>query len=410
MRHICFLSYASENADSQLDGFFRDLCKEIAPGTAWSMDDARIAFRDRRNLRLGRTWSSELRQALESSSVLVCLASPAYYVKAFCGKEFYIFQKRIQNYTQDNRNTSPAILPLLWYPHRIHALMGEYVWKDLTLPADYERFGLRGLKFEKPSQYKKALAAIAHSIVEIWQKREPEIELPSGVASEFDEIPNAFGGDDWEEAANAQGWIHGPTVANVIYGAGTRRTGASPKYGEFPRDWKPYLPPVAETVGDLTRSAVHGQSLRYREIPVNDNLEQELKQAQKRKNLVLVVADAASLTHEPNPQLKTFDPLKPEGTALLMPWDNSQEAPWGSEELKQNIDGVFSAKSRTPACFRAPILSVDNLRDTLEKTLVEIRASFTKQEATRKEIVMPRPPPFQEQSDATTATRGTRSN
>ena len=387
MRHILFLSYASENAkDAQFLGFCKELSQVIAPRTPWSYDDDRISFRDRKNLRLGEKWEPELRDALEASSVMVCLTSEAYYRKAFCGKEFYIFEQRLRKYEEDKGNAAPIILPVIWAPHKIPPVMNAYVWKHDDMPEEYEQLGLRDLRWLNRNLYKRALAAIARKIVETWQAREKSKELLSDAALEFEQIPNAFGGAEWADAANGQGWIQGPTVANVVYGAGTKLAVASPRYGEYAREWKPFLPPDPQTVGDVTRSAIHGQSLRYREILVDDDLDKELPMAQKRKNLIVVVADAASLDDESNSKLSVYDGLKPEGTALLMPWHDTEENSWKNEKLQKSIDQVFPVKSRTPACYRAPLLSVDQLRNTLDVTLVEIRDSLTKLEASTKPV------------------------
>ena len=245
MRHILFLSYASENAkDTQFLGFCKELSQVIAPRTPWSYDDDRISFRDRKNLRLGEKWEPELRDALESSSVLVCLTSEAYYRKAFCGKEFYIFERRLKKYEEDKINSPPIILPVIWSPHKIPPMMNTYVWKHDDMPEEYEELGLRDLRWLNRNLYKRALAAIARKAVEIWRAREKTLEHPSDAATEFEQIPNAFGGTEWADAANDQGWIHGPTVANVVYGAGTKLAVASPKYGDYAREWRPFLPPI----------------------------------------------------------------------------------------------------------------------------------------------------------------------
>jgi hypothetical protein len=69
-----------------------------------------------------------------------------------------------------------------------------------------------------------------------------------------------------------------------------------------------------------------------------------------------------------------------------MPWDESQQSPWKTEKLQESIDQVFPVKSRTAACYRAPILSVDQMRSTLDATLVEIRDSLTKLGVSSKPI------------------------
>ena len=385
MRHILFLSYDSKNSkDAQFQGFFKDLCREISLRTQFTAEDERIAFRDRISLPLGEQWGAPLRQALEQSSVLLCLSAPGYYNKSFCGKEFYIFQQRIKKHANAAGYVLPKILPIIWVPEALPSEMNEYVWKHDDLPDEYSEKGLRYLRWIKSVQYKKSLAVLADAILAIWKKREKAIERSSEAAEDFDQIPNAFGGDEWEEAANGQGWIPGPEVANVVYGAGTKQTVPSPKYGELAREWKPYLPPFPHTVAELTRSVVHSQALRYREIPVDNNLDKELELAQRRKNLIVVVADAASLADESSSQLRIYDSLRAEGTALLMPWDECAENPWNRAELQKSIQDIFPVKSITPACYRAPILSVEQMRSTLDRTLVEIRDSLTKLELSSK--------------------------
>jgi FxsC-like protein len=264
--------------------------------------------------------------------------------------------------------------------------MNAYIWKA-DFPSEYEQRGLKELRWLKSGSYKKIVAAIGHRIIDLWKKREMQAEIASDVALAFDQIPNAFGGEI-EDAADSKGWIRGPVVANVVYGAGTKHAvptlGIAPKYGNSPRDWKPYLPPTSDTVADLTQAVIRGQALRYREIPVDGNMEAELISAQERNNLILMIADPASITDEEESKLSDFDQLKPEGTALLMPWDEVQQSPWKNEKLQKSIDRVFPVKSRTPSCYRAPILTVDQLRGTLDTTLVEMRNSLTKLGASLK--------------------------
>src|SRR5438874_1656423 len=92
--HIVFFSYARENLDPYLEDFFKDLSAAIAPATQWGAEDERISFRDKANLRLGENWKSHIEGALQSSTVLVCVTSVAYFSKEFCGKENYFFDQR----------------------------------------------------------------------------------------------------------------------------------------------------------------------------------------------------------------------------------------------------------------------------------------------------------------------------
>ena len=49
---------------------------------------------------------------------------------------------------------------------------------------------------------------------------------------------------------------------------------------------------------------------------MDEDLDKELTLAQKRKNLIVVVADAASLNDEANSRLKVYDALQPEEDGL----------------------------------------------------------------------------------------------
>src|ERR1035441_7286102 len=89
MSHIAFFSYARVNLDPYLVNFFHDLCAEIAPATIWAKEDDRISFYDKGNLRLMEHWKTHIDQALQSSAVLVCITSAAFFNSAFCGKEYY---------------------------------------------------------------------------------------------------------------------------------------------------------------------------------------------------------------------------------------------------------------------------------------------------------------------------------
>ena len=83
--------------------------------------------------------------------------------------------------------------------------MNAYVWKHDDVPEEYEERGLRELRWLNRSLYKKALAAIAREVVDVWQRREKAMERQSGAALEFEQIPNAFGGAEWADAANGRG-------------------------------------------------------------------------------------------------------------------------------------------------------------------------------------------------------------
>src|SRR5687768_10172408 len=93
--HVFFFSYAHENKDPQLEAFFEDLCGEVAPYTEWGdAQSPNVSFRDGKNLPLMEEWRPALLRAIQTSAVLVCVTSPAFFKKRFCGQEHYIFDLR----------------------------------------------------------------------------------------------------------------------------------------------------------------------------------------------------------------------------------------------------------------------------------------------------------------------------
>jgi hypothetical protein len=116
MSHVFFFSYARENLDKELKAFFEDLCTEVAPYTQWASDDSRISFRDGRDLPLMEQWEPAIMGAIQTSAVLVCVTSLAYFQKHFCGQEYWVFDRRRRQNLQDGDPVPTVVLPVIWAP------------------------------------------------------------------------------------------------------------------------------------------------------------------------------------------------------------------------------------------------------------------------------------------------------
>jgi FxsC-like protein len=249
----------------------------------------------------------------------------------------------------------------------------------------YESKGLRYLKKLEPTEYERCVIAFAEAIKNAWETHKNIPELPN--VAPFEDIPNTFAGGNWEEAAGPQGWLPGPNVANFVYAAGlSHELPQQPvgRYGTKSSEWRPYLPPEPATICEIAKSVTGKQSLRYREIPIDHNLEAELQSARDRKNLTVVVADPNTLTMQQYQPVTVFDKAPWEGTALLMPWDESLQ-PW-DEQLQKTVTSSFPIRSQSKAPpFQAPILTVADLAKTLDVTLTDLRAAVTQAGAQQKE-------------------------
>ena len=192
-------------------------------------------------------------------------------------------------------------------------------------------------------------------------------------------MPNAFLRGDWHEAANENGWLRGPGVANFVFAAGNSQQLPRPpgRYGTRASDWRPYLPPVSKTIAEIAREAVRKQSLHYREILPDEHLKSELHNARHRKNLTIVVADPSTLPIASYRQISaTFDSLTWEGAALLMPWA-SAEMSWGDPIVQTDVRGAFPVTSQlAKPAFQAPIRTANELEESFDVTLTELRAAL----------------------------------
>jgi hypothetical protein len=378
MAHVFFFSYASENRDHHLERFFDDLCAEIAPEVKWAWDDPNISFRDGKNLPLMEDWQAAIMDALQTSGVLVCMTSQAYFEKPFCGQEYYIFDQRRRQGLGAGAVIPKTVLPIIWAPvDGSWPLVDEIQWAAFGFPAIYKEKGLRYLKKFESSQYEKCVYECAQAILKAWKAHKTVEKLAT--VGPFAHIPNAFAGGVWTEAAGPGGWIEGPDVANFVYcaAADLHKLHPESRYGATSASWRPYHPPEARTIAQIAKSAAQKHSLRYREIPVSQDLGKDLSLASQRNNLTLVVADPQTLAVADYQPVNSFDGLeKFDGTSLLMLWDDAVQ-PWAT--VQELVAKAFPTRSASkPPVYIAPIRTAEELDKLLDCTMADLRGAMTK--------------------------------
>lgn len=397
MPPIVFFSYARVNLDPYLEEFFKDLCSEISPYTDWSSEDENISFRDKNNLRVMENWKSHIQGALQSSAVLVCITSFAYFHSPFCGKEYYIFDQKRRQGLKPNQDPPGVILPVIWVPvaNGLPADMNEPQQVPPGISDRYRQQGLRFLQRFERDTYDKCVYAFASAIREAWEKH-AKIK-PLANLMDFKDIPNSFANGDWQEAAGPGGWLPGPEVANFIFVAGSHeeiaeQVKAPPgRYGSSASEWRPYLPPDEKTILHHARTAAAKQSLKFRQLPTDENLETEIRGAKNRKNLTIVIADPISLEAGPFEAAGALEQHWWEGTALVLPCDN-KIAEW-DEAGVQSLQTTFPVISQlqTPN-VQGPVRSALDLQNTLDLTLTYMRTAITQAETNKKEKTGDPPP------------------
>jgi hypothetical protein len=391
MPHIVFFSYARENLDPYLDDFFKDLAGEIAPHTPWPAEDERVAFTDRNNIRLMENWAPRIDEALQTTSVLVCITSVAYFLKEFCGKEYYVFDQRRRQGLAAGTPPPPVILPVIWAPvlDGLPEFMTEPQYVPPGIADEYRRVGLRRLKRLKRPAYDECVVAFADAIRDAAHRYNIP-RLPD--AMDFDEIPNAFASGDWQEAAGPRGWLTGPEVANFVFAGRVRGdvVPPTPRFGDLPAHWRPYLPPRPTTILEYAKNVAR-KKFKFREIRVDSTLAEELAAARNRKNLTIMVADPHALPLPTFQRARAIEDLWWEGTALVLPCDDS--VPRAVETgVPQGLEAVFPMIAQTSSAAVRVAGSDQELETVLDVTLTELRAAVTKAETDRKEKTDAPPP------------------
>jgi FxsC-like protein len=143
---------------------------------------------------------------------------------------------------------------------------------------------------------------------------------------------------------------------------------APERYGAKAGEWKPFFPPKLETVSEIAYAAAKRHELKYREIPVDKDVERELKDARLRQNLTVVVVDPLSLGTNCDKVAAAFDSMAWDGAAVLVPLDASG-TPWDGLACDATRK-AFPVMSKVGApAFQAPISAAQDLADRLDDAL-----------------------------------------
>lgn len=378
-----FLSYARDDSDTYLRKFFEDLCKETA--LRERLLDGEIGFFDTEAIQTGDFWQENLERALGTSRVLIGLCSPAYVNSEYCGKEFQAFRERVDSYVRQKRPAEAPrlILPILWGPPNdaFPDAIKELQYTDHQFPPIYEQEGLRYLMklSEFKDDYEKFVTRLAQKVVDAGRKHPlPRRQSLRPLAS----LKSAFRREARQAAGPKPASLGGFEDARFVYVA------ASPKelegvrsrvdlYGERGRSWRPYLPDVEEPIGVIAQEVASKQKLFYDEIPLDDDLIDRLREAEKNREIVVILLDAWTLRiGSYKGMMQPFDRENFLNCALLIPWnDKDQETLGQRAELEKAVKSTFRFKAelKSSTYYKDSIRSAKELRSKLLKTMTEIR-------------------------------------
>lgn len=339
-----FFSYArldSQDSSGHVDGsfteFYDELVHEVARKAATHSGEVirDVGFREQRDLDLGDNWPDELSYAINTSPVFVYLHSPYFFSRPWCGREWTLFRRRIDQWLAGRPPGSPApplMIPILWQPcDTLPSCAAHIQCHHERLPPDYARLGLRQLKriSRFRDDYLTALDHLAGAIVRAGN----EYQLPSlaKVPPLIADVENAFEHAHAVTAAAAMGpatpveprhaqFVVVAARANEVT-AEILQGGPSPHaYGETAWEWRPYYPDDPEDIEIAMQRAATAENLRFEKVELAADLHDRLQRAQEDRKLVVVVVDPWTLRLEAYAsQVHKYDNYLAPHCALVVP-------------------------------------------------------------------------------------------
>ena len=296
MPYRFFFSYARENRDPLLNRFYEDLCKEVTLTKFHNADQ--VGFFDGKDIQSGAPWRIELTDALQTAKTFVAICSPDYVNSEYCGKEFQFFRERYRKYISAKKppKAPRLIQPVLWGAPSgsLHQTLSDFQYTDDEYPAVYAQEGLRYMMqlSDHENDYKRFVVRLARKLVDYSE----EHTLPDAAGTAvLDAVENAFAAQRQEasEGDGTSAWFLFVAARPDEFPSERKATDRYKKRGG--KEWKPFAPDTFDTVGIIAQATASKYKLYFEELPLNDEIETQIKEAEKRGELVIVLVDPWTL-------------------------------------------------------------------------------------------------------------------
>jgi|ERR1022692_698558 FxsC-like protein len=378
-----FFSYARADRDDRLDRFYQRLCKEV--GKAKQLSESEAGFFDQRSIEIGDIWDEKLREGLRTARVLVCMCSPSYFTREYCGKELQACIGRVPKTAE-----STAIFPIVWdMPQRSqHPALNKYQYTHADLPSIYAREGLYYIMGpgKYADDYEEFVMRLARKIVETGEQR-PLLTI--GKLPAFDQIANPFA-----KAPKSAG----KTIKHAMFSYVAGRPEELPaelseRYGTDGKEWRPFHPECTDPVGIMAQEVAAKQKLFYKDLPLDGELVKRIREAEDNKEVVIVVVDPWSVQVKSYEQyMRSYDKNNFDNSAVLIAW-NSPDGGTDAQRkmLRKHLSDTFKhhAVGRRSIYYVDSINSHHDFRSALAKTISRLRANLIQSSDAHQEIDAP---------------------
>ena len=394
MAYEFFLSYARSNNDAYLVEFFEALSEQIRLIRGLPKEQS-VGFIDQREEELGDDWDTTIVEALQTSKVLLALASPGYFKSGYGLKEWALFEERCRVAAAGGKML-PLVKPLIWVPFKRADVPPAMSVRQYTFGNPDALQNTRGVRYllrqlqENRKVYVDLVEALAQEIVDAADAH-PIGRLANVPKLKDVRLPG-------EAAAAAQPLVGavpvptptGPKHVRFVYVAasplqfGTAR-GADPYVDIGGPDWKPFYPDNKARVHRFVQSIVANEDLDFTsdELPFGPNLLSEIDEAWRRRQIVVLIVDGWSLNWSADfrATLTLLDQRLDYHWCALVPWNDMDPDSFANRAVIENAVKQTFGKHQflnNPLFYRSGIRSADELKAALREVLIRLKEEIRK--------------------------------
>lgn len=365
-----FFSYARANLDVYLEAFEKDLRRLLRGRIGGSAED--LMFVDRETLEPGSEWPQQLAKDLRTCQVFLSIESPDYFQSVYCGKEWSAFHRRL------GKPVLPLHIRIGWLPipkrqrENLPQAVQDIQDTRAAVGDNFEQL----VRAQPGGPYQAALNKLVELIVSVWEKH----TLPAAdQILDLSEIESAFSSLGQVEAPRKKtaGVRHvrfGVVAAAQEEVRGFREP--SDGYGSLPVDWMPFHPEDSWPIGPFAQGVAASQKLTSHFLSLDGDLQKELADAEKARNLVILLVDPWALGMKQHEALfRSYEDMHFLSCSLLIPWPNDPQTRNSRDKL---VDLVRTALAKTalrePGSYREEIDRIERLESELIKAITNATA------------------------------------
>lgn len=393
-----FLSYSNFNNNNYLRRFWKDLIDHLRPKTLSpeTVDDEQIGFRDKKEIKVGANWRDSLSSALQTSRVLLCVYSNAYFKSEYCGKELTVFHQRVTSFLASlpaGAEPPRLIIPILWdnprdLPPTLPGVVKDIQYKHEDFGELYAKKGLFYLMKIEEHDNKVAYDKFVMNIADIiFEQGDAHQMKPTVPAPAIGNVESAFYVQPAQPVGKKPALTQIPPRAAVpvakgydvawfVYVAGREgdyqniRTSRSYYGANGGYDWKPFHP-VDERIGKIATFIASKNKFQPETLLMSQNLIENLRNAETNNTPVVIILDPWALKLDS--YIKTMSELDMNRLAtsiVLVVWNEGDvETTEKKEALLKLLGQTFPRSLKSKEVFRYWISSEKELKKELRAML-----------------------------------------